>query len=99
MGGAEGGAMAGKKSDALCLILDFDSLLELEEEWLCDLVWLEEVFAEDFVTDAGGVVGVVLEGVAGDGFEGGDVAELLADSEKSRFRVPPLNMALTSSQA
>ena len=98
MGGAEGGAMAGKKSVALCLILDFDSLLEFEE-WLCDLVWLEEVFAEDFVTDAGGVVGVVLEGVAGDGFEGGDVAELLADSEKSRFRVPPLNMALTSSQA
>ena len=45
-----------------------------------------------FVTGIG-VLGVVLEGVTEVG-EGASV-----QSEKGRFRVPPLNMALTSSQA
>ena len=93
VGGAVGGTIAGKKSDALCLILDFDSFLELEE-WLGDFVWLDEVFTEDFVTEVGGVAGVVLEGVAGDVL---DTVELLVVSEKSRFLVPPLNIAFTSS--
>ena len=46
------------------------------------------------MTEVGGVAGVVLEGVAGDVL---DTVELLVVSEKSRFLVPPLNIAFTSS--
>ena len=73
MGGAVGGTIAGKKSDALCLIFcDFDSCLCALEEWLGDFEgWLDEVFIDDLwlVAEVGGVAGVVLVGVAGDVLE------------------------------
>ena len=61
----------------------------------CLLRWSEDLGSVlgcfDFWEDFGGTMGVVEVGVA--------TEELEVDSEKRRFRVPPLNMALTSSQA
>ena len=73
-------------------------------EWLGDFVlWLdEEVFDEDFEDEVGGVAGVELVGVACNVLQtelGVTLPAPDAVSENNRFRVPPLNIAFTSSHA